>query len=140
MPGALDRLYTTHRNGMMQPTLNNLVKALKEMILEVFCSVYIIIDALDESSERVPLLNLIDEITGWNLDCLHILFTSRKEEELNRHLGRISVEVNLESSVVDADIAFHVHAVLQNDLAFSKWPEAQKLYIETSLTKGAHGM
>ncbi|EIM82246.1 uncharacterized protein STEHIDRAFT_160801 [Stereum hirsutum FP-91666 SS1] len=140
MPAALEWLYGIHRNGMEQPTLHNLVAALKEMIVNIACSVYIVIDALDECSERNNLMALIEEITQWNLDNIHMLLTSRKEEDLNRLLMPLSAEVTLESSIVDRDIAFHIRAVLQNDRDFSKWQPPQKLEIETRVTSGAHGM
>lgn len=139
MPVTLEQLYNHHRNGSTPPTLDGLVKSLKGMITSI-SKVYIVIDALDECSECNTLLDLIDEITKSKLNNLHMLLTSRKEEELNRHLRLISAEINLESSLVDDDITFHIHAVLHSDRAFSKWPEAQKLEIETSLTKSAHGM
>lgn len=141
MPTALERLYAIHRNGMERPNLRNLVAALEEMIMNITCRVYIVIDALDECSERKNLMTLIEQMTKWNLGNLHMLFTSRKEEDLNRVLLPLSVEVNLESSLhVHGDIAFHVRTVLQNDPDFSKWQPPQKLAIETRLTEGAHGV
>lgn len=136
----MEQLYAIHRNGLERPTLPKLVTALHEMIMSLACRVYIVIDALDECSERKNLVALIEQITKWNLGNLHILLTSRKEEYLNQFLLPLSAEVNLKSSMVDRDIAFHVRTVLQHDPEFSKWQQPQKLEIETSLTEGAHGM
>lgn len=140
MPAVLDRLYATHRNGILRPTLDSLVTALKEMIVDVFCSVYIVIDALDECSERETVMDLLEEITKWKLGGLHILLTSRKEEDLNVRLLPLSVEFSLQASLVDRDIAYHVRAALQHDQSLSKWKPEQKQDIETCLIQGAHSM
>lgn len=60
MPAVLDRLYATHRNGILRPTLDSLVTALKEMIVDVFCSVYIVIDALGYYLQHMQLKSMAE--------------------------------------------------------------------------------
>ena len=110
-------------------------------IVQTFRHTYIVIDALDECSEREELLILIDEIIDWKLDTLHILATSRKEQDIDDCLSsRISDEIDIQSTLVDADIRIHVREKLQNDPRLKKWSADAQEEIETAVVDGAHGM
>src|ERR1700727_936745 len=80
-PESLRTLFSQHRDGARQPTVKVLVEALREIVCG-FQQTYIIVDALDECSEREKLLVLIEDIMGWKLSTLHILATSRKEQDI----------------------------------------------------------
>ena len=102
---------------------------------------YIIVDALDECSERETLLSLIEEIVDWKLNTLHILATSRKERDIDDCLSSlVSNEINIQSTLVDADIRIHVHDKLRNDRKLKKWQASAQAEIEAALVGGAHGM
>jgi len=110
-------------------------------IVQTFQQTYIVIDALDECYEREELMILIEEIVDWKLETLHILATSRKEQDIaDCLLSRVSNEINIQSTVVDADIRIHVHDKLQNDRKLRKWSADAQMEIETALVDGAHGM
>ncbi|KAA6411304.1 MAG: hypothetical protein FRX48_04584 [Lasallia pustulata] len=140
----LEALFSFFDNGERQPDVEKLLIVLKEVV-EGFDETYIVLDALDECSDREELLERMGEIQGWKLRQLRMLVTSRwlidiKEslEPLTEPRGRICIQ----SSLVDADILTYVRGRLQNDRALKRWrkmPGVQE-EIETTLKEKANGM
>jgi hypothetical protein len=139
-PEALERLYSSNQDGTWQPAANVLATTLAN-IIGGFQQTYIVVDALDECTEREELLGLIEEIINWKIDTLHILVTSRKEREIEQCLkDLVSNQMDIQSSLVATDIQIHVHEKLHQDLKLRKWSEKVLAEIETELTERAHGM
>jgi hypothetical protein len=114
------------------------------MILE-FPQSYIILDALDECTDRTSLIEILETLLGWRLDKLHLLVTSRKERDIESSLEEILEQRNiicLQSDLVDDDIKKYVHQRLSDDKRLRKWQKDPNLAheIESTLMKGAHGM
>ena len=87
---------------------------------------YLIFDALDECPKRRELLRWLEEIVSAKLDGVHLLVTSRWEEDIRASLEQPIPEViNLESQV-HGDIEIYIQKALRNDSRFTrhKWPEA----------------
>jgi hypothetical protein len=117
---------------------------LKE-IVEGFDETYIILDALDECSDRQELLDNVEEIQGWGLSQLHMLLTSRRLTDIEETLNLLTDSQNricIQSALVDADILTYIHNRLQNDRLLKRWrykPQVQE-EIKTTLMKKADGM
>ena len=110
-------------------------------MLKEFCQVFIILDALDECTEREELMKLIDSIIGWKIEKLHLLATSRRETGITEILEPLTTAlISIQNENVDADIQIHVRERLQNDLKLKKWPAKVHMEIEATLIDGAHGM
>jgi hypothetical protein len=119
---------------------DHLTTTLKHILLEVQHA-YIIIDALDECTERENLLKLVEEILDWKISTLHILVTSQKEPDIEDCLASRSWHaLDLQEAVVAADIQIHVRDRLQSDSQLKKWPAKMRAEIEATLSDGAHGM
>ena len=141
---ALESLYSSCMDGEQQPTSQALLGILRQM-LEGFEKTYLIIDALDECSERDELMTNIEELTSWKDRNLHILTTSRWEgiiaesvELLNHDEERICIQ----STLVNADIRAYVQGRLRIDRDLKRWqkkPEVQQ-EIEDTLMGKADGM
>ncbi len=106
---------------------------------------YIIIDALDECndhSEWSRLIELLQKVCYWNLQNVRLLCTSRQEKSIVDGLSGFSLGINLESSIVDADICHYVDTVLTSDKWFARWQnhEYEKDQIKTTLKTQANGM
>ena len=139
-PEALNTIYSRCQEGQQQPTVADLVLALQHMLKD-FHQIFIILDALDECTERERLLRLIKEIVDWKLEKLHILTTSRREKDIEEALKPlITGQICIQSALVDADIQIHIHERLQNDTKLRMWPEKVKIEIEAMLMDKAHGM
>ena len=140
IPEALGQLYSACQSNRRDIDQDDLITTLQH-IVQAPQEAYIIIDALDECTEREALLELIQEIVGWKISTLHILVTSRKEREIEDCLMPLSWRtVDLQEAVVAGDIKIHVCERLQNDPKLKKWPVKVQAEIETALTEGARGM
>jgi len=111
------------------------------MAMQLDTPTYVIIDALDECSDREPLLGLLEEIHGWELDDLHIIATSRPEKEIKETLEPLATNiVGLENALVEPDIRSYIRHTLGEDRRLKKWSAEVKEEVEVALTEGAHGM
>ena len=139
-PEALETIYSHNLEGARQPSASALMGTLRD-ILQGFGNTYIIVDALDECLEREKLLGLIEDIAGWKISTLHILATSRKEQDIEDCLSSIvSSQINIQSSLVNADIRIHVRDRLRKDRKLQKWSAHAQAEIEAALIANAHGM
>ena len=141
-PTALYSFFSSRLRWRRQ--LDSLLQVLRQMI-QNFPASFIVLDALDECNDRGELLHILDTITSWQLEDLHILVASRNEADI-----RVSMEglvrghntVCLQSEVVDKDICSYVLHRLSNDHGLQRWrgnPEVQQ-EIETVLMGKACGM
>ena len=133
-------VHQLHRDGG-QPSIASLLMALFAVLRE-FQRVYLVLDALDESTNRKDLLDVLIKISSdANFAKLRILATSRRELDIERALGDISIVISLtHNQWVDDDIRLYVQNHLREDRKLSRWPEALRTEIETSLVRGAKGM
>jgi hypothetical protein len=139
-PEALNTIYCRCQEGRQQPTIADLVLTFQYMLRD-FHQAFIILDALDECTEREELLGLINEIVDWKLGKLHIFATSREENDIEETLTPlITGQICLQSALVNADIQIHIRERLQNDTRLRMWPEKVKLEIEVTLMNRAYGM
>ena len=101
---------------------------------------FIIIDALDESSDRKGLLEVIQRIRQSTSE-INLLMTSRKEYDIQIVLEHsVDYVFAIQDERVDADVDIYVRQCLRDDPDLSKWDDELKLEIATTLTSGAHGM
>jgi hypothetical protein len=136
----LVNLFSDKENGQGSLSPEELKSTLKS-IIGAFKNVYIVFDALDECPDRHQFLGLIKEIQGWNLDTLHLLATSRDEQDIEKTLrGLVSHQISMDESLVDSDIRVYVSRALKDDEKLSKYSAEKKETIETTLIDGAHGM
>ena len=142
IPEEIRMLYANLQNGQRQPTSLALRTTLHQVIGRLQ-NTYVIIDALDECGDREDLLELIKELVHANLNHLHVLVTSRREEDIEVSLGSLikdDDQICIQSGLVDADIHVHIRERLQHDTRLSKWPPNVQVEIEETLMKGANGM
>jgi len=144
IPPNLETLFSFCLNGQRQPSLDDLLGALHQTI-QKFAQLYFILDALDECNNRVELTEVLESIAGWQLSGLHLLVTSRKEQDIEQSLAYLVNSRNticLQSDLVDVDIRSYVNQRLSVDKNLRKWQKDSNilLEIETTLIKGAHGM
>jgi hypothetical protein len=110
-----------------------------------FTQVYVVLDALDECTQRSELMDILEAVAGWKLDNLHLLMTSRKERDIESSLETYVREedtVCLQRDVVDQDIQRYVQQRLRDDKGLAKWNKdaAIRQEIEAALMCGAQGM
>lgn len=141
---ALDKLFSSCEDGRRQPTFEPLFDTFLQMVTHVK-KVQIVIDALDECNTRSDLLSWMEDLANSSHAGLHVLATSRKEEdiesELKRWLHRDNI-IAVEKDHVNDDICAYIHERLQQDRGFERWHSQPSVQdeIETELMKKADGM
>ena len=124
IPNALVQLYG---GGHQQPQIHSLKDVLLQ-ILDRFQEAYIIIDSLDECSDRGKLLGWIAEIMSWKVAKLHLLTTSRPERDIETHMQSLDAcSVTLEGESVASDIEKYIDWTLQEG---DKWKFWDKLVLD----------
>src|SRR5437667_10246899 len=114
-------------------------------MLQTFHETFIILDALDECKERHELLEDIEKIAGWKTERLHILATSRRENDIEQRIEPLindQEQICIQSALVNDDIRAYVHERLQTDWRLRRWqkkPEVQQ-EIQRTLMDKADGM
>ena len=148
----LSKLYSAHDEGDKQPSDNILAKCLKEMLtLPGQPSTYLIIDAVDESSNtagmpspRETVLQLLKELVELSLPNLHICVTSRPEIDIRNVLEPLtSRRVSLhDQSGQKTDIAEFVRSVVYSDSEqiMRRWKTEDKELVIVTLSERADGM
>src|SRR6202035_2231922 len=137
VPSNVHELYKQCKGS--QPSMESLFEILLSLLTSSH-QTYLIMDALDESSEREDLLDVITRIIQMPLAHVNLLVTSRKERDITDALYNIVDAIGLEGHQIDADICLHVQNCLKRDKRLCKWPPSIKDEIQNVLTQQANGM
>lgn len=141
LPDAIQTLYNQERGNTQAPSIPALLETLTSVVKEVQMHFYVVMDALDECSERELVVETISEILDLNKDKLQILVASRREHDIEFGLQPLGgCIVPIQSKIVDEDIAIHVHNRLLQDRQLKKWPDPIKEQIKSTLVKSSQGM
>jgi hypothetical protein len=102
---------------------------------------YVILDALDECTDREGLLAFLQEVTASKPRDLHIMATSRREKDIKDELGPVADHnINIQSAIVDEDIRVYIRDRMATDTKLKKWPDSVRNEIMTALMEKAGGM
>ncbi|KAF7982446.1 hypothetical protein HWV62_28591 [Athelia sp. TMB] len=121
-----------------QPTLTSLQLTLRK-IVEGFERTYIIIDALDECIERSKLLTWIHETLTERSSQLHLLLSSRWEQDISDQFDDITLfqRISLSGRATSRDIESYVDAMINTVV---KWTAEIRARVKQALMNGADGM
>jgi hypothetical protein len=148
-------MYSTHSNGTQQPSEGALLRCLENMLRGLGqVSIYLVIDALDESpntskvlgvlSPRQRVLEAIKKLVMLRLRNLHICVTSRHEFDICNSLEQLaSFQISLHDQDGQRDdIAKYVSSVVYSDAEsmMKKWTAQDKELVVETLTKKSDGM
>ncbi|EMD65035.1 hypothetical protein COCSADRAFT_317254 [Bipolaris sorokiniana ND90Pr] len=144
IPEGVNALLLACKNGHRRPSLHALLELIPQVIQQ-FTHVYVVLDALDECTQRQELMHMLEIVVRWQLDNLHLLMTSRKERDIESSLESYIKEedtICLQKDVVDSDIQRYVQQRLSDDKNLAKWNKdaAIRQEIEAALIHGARGM
>ena len=148
----LSDLYSAHDEGKKQPSDTVLAECLKEMLaLPDQRPIYLIIDALDESSNtsgipspRERVLELVKELVDLGLTHLRICVTSRPEIDIRDVLAPLtSLRVSLhDQSGQKEDIVEYIKSVVysNSEPIMRRWRTEDKELVVEVLSERADGM
>lgn len=137
---TLEQLYHKCENGQQQPGEDVIQSLLKDTIV---CAghKYIILDALDECADREDFMTFVGNLVHLQEEGLRIMITSRREKDIEEHLGAIAnYKINIQSIIVDEDIRVYVRDRLIEDRKLNKWPNNVQEDIAAVLMEKAGGM
>ena len=141
----LDTLFTSCDNGQKKPETKSLSRTVHRMMQRPQ-ELRIVLDALDECVTRAELLDWMKTLAGTDLTHVHLVATSRHEEELESSLSGWIQNANIipiDRDSVNEDIRFYVKARLQKSKDFQKrWAAKPSVLeeIESAIGEKADGM
>ena len=141
VPSVLDMLYSSCMDGERQPSVENLLTTLHQM-MTAFEETYIILDALDECGDRPELFRDLQDVFAWKDVNCRMLVISRREKDIEDGLMSSIKQARalcIHSALIDADIRQYIHDRLQSDRKLKKWQKEQ-FEIEDALMHRANGM
>jgi hypothetical protein len=141
---SIDALFLSCDNGKRQLSLHALLEVIPQVMRE-FTHVYLVLDALDECTQRPELIIVLQTVTRWKLENMHLLMTSRKEQDIKTSLESFVKEedtICLQRDVVDKDVQRYVQQRLSDNKSLAKWNKdaAVRQEIEDALICGTRGM
>lgn len=132
-------VYNLSKHGA-EPSLPALLEAVAQILVS-FETVYIAVDALDESRSRDDLLQILRSlVTDQRFKGLQLVTSSREYIDIERTMSSLSVSISMNNPFVEQDIRCHVHANLKSNPRFGNWPRDLLYEVEDSITTGARGM
>ncbi|KAK1704363.1 hypothetical protein BDP67DRAFT_215096 [Colletotrichum lupini] len=120
-----------------QPRLEELLEATLAA-LGCFSQAFVVVDALDECSERGKLLNIVKELQS--VRNLHLVLLSRPEQEIEKALSSSAKELPLRGAEVDQDIAAYIQERIHRSGEMQEWTGEDREKVEAQLTEMAGGM
>jgi ankyrin repeat domain-containing protein 50 len=142
IPPELTKLYQSCYNDKSQPSMKSLQSTLLSS-LDKFCTAYIVIDSLDECAEMKDLLEWIKGMTSGRNGKLHLLVTSRPEEEITKSLQILDPNhVCITPELVTPDIENYIDHLIQlvEIFEFDRWDDEFKAVIKSLLLEKGRGM
>ena len=122
-------------------SLDDLLACLYQVV-QWFPNTYILLDALDAcpcDQERKIVLDAIAKMREWDLPVLHILVTSRDDENIHQALQTPKgLEIRMAQSNVDEDINTFLDHELEQNQDLQHWKDHRES-IRTTLSKSAKG-
>lgn len=122
IPEPIHSLYVEHKKGFQHPSDKVLLNALYDVLNSAEPG-FLIVDGMDECSDRQALLDAIETILGWQLEHLHILAVSREEKDIDKTFTHFKSEhLRLEGEKVNEDIRQYIQGRVQKERWLKKWP------------------
>lgn len=144
LPEMLLSLYERHKlRNLDRPspaTVDELLTVLIHLLNRPTAT-FIIIDALDESDEREPLLQSIYTIFDNSGTNCKYFFSSRAEKDLEVAMEGLNVKhLPVKRNAVDQDVGIYVRAMMETHKRLCAHRQGIKDLITNTLIEGANGM
>ncbi|KAK0618870.1 hypothetical protein B0T14DRAFT_430357 [Immersiella caudata] len=132
-------LHQLFRDGA-EPSLVDLLRVL-ETVIQEYGAVYLVIDALDESTPRDDLLRVVRDLaTDTRFTKMRILATSRQYIDIENVMSQFSAPISMRNEWLDEDIRLFVKAQLSSNERLRRWPTDLQLAALEGLSAKAKGM
>ena len=145
-PPELKIAYEDANHGQQRPIVSQLLNLLR-VVMRGFEDIFLIFDAVDEcrkaGGERGAFLDMLRLIHAWELDQLHVFFSSRAEVDITGAFcsltGRASFSViEVQGDQCQRDIEMFLDLRLES--RFAKWTPELKAFVRHNIMSRADGM
>ncbi|KAF7378398.1 Arp, Ankyrin repeat protein [Mycena sanguinolenta] len=137
---VVESFWKSHANGAESPSNPTLLEILKKILHRFTAAVYIICDALDESSEVDLVLDAINSIVNANIDNVHVFLTSRSNITYGNELFSTATAFSLTGPRVAQDIKSYLDHFLATDGKCKYWSNNIKNDVCKALLNGPDPM
>jgi hypothetical protein len=113
VPEEICQLWEKYKGKKSHPSPEELLKLLTSVVKLYFTKVYIILDALDECSEREILISILIELM--DRKCVSLCLTSFSEHDIQTSFSNLSIHKKvIESAEVSVDVELFVNRQTRN--------------------------
>jgi sulfur transfer complex TusBCD TusB component (DsrH family) len=139
IPPVLSSLYKSC-SGSQSPSESELLETLRTL-LSKGNEVFFVLDGVDECGVRGRILEILQEISNWNIPQLHMLIASRRESDIERTLSKIcSHTCHMDAININEDISKHVQQSIDEDSRLNRWPTEIQEEIARTIAEQSDGM
>ena len=113
------------------------------LVLQDVPALFVVVDALDECSERNEMIDLLIMLKAWGMANTHILVSSRQEPDIKEGLLRAEpLQIDMTQKMIHHDIERCVEKRISRSQRLSKWCENPDINrkLRSTLLDGANGM
>ena len=139
LPKDLESLFHNCSKARTRPSLGSLLEVLKNETSSGARRTYIVIDALDECTNREGLLDGLVELHSLVDLAINILVTSRKENDINEALENLP-SLFIKESDITQDVELYVQSEIEKRKKLKEKTDVVKARIRSTLVEGAKGM
>ena len=112
VPEEICLLWEKYKGKKSRPSPEELLKLLISVVQQYFTKVYVVLDALDECSEREILLPILIELM--DRKCVSLFLTSRSEHDIQTSFSNLSIHAKvIESAEAAVDVELFVNRQIQ---------------------------
>ena len=139
LPDGLESLFQNCSKARMRPGLESLLDVLKNETSSGARRTHIVIDALDECTNREGLLDGLAKLYSLSDLRLNILVTSRKENDIKDAFKSLP-SLCIKDSDIAKDVELYVKSEIEKRKKLKEKTDAVKARISSTLVEGAKGM
>jgi hypothetical protein len=138
IPRCIQEAYESS-SGRENPGIRDILRYLVNIAEVATGKLYIIVDGIDESDERIDLLKAFQELSKCSAAAaFRILVLSRPEYDIQQFVSES--KLGLGTDKLAADIELYVRSEIKKHDKLSRIPDEVQAPIESTLCSGAHGM
>lgn len=134
---CLRKLHDDCKSGGHQASSDALLTTLTAALTH-FPRVFIVVDALDECSERQQMLKYLKLLS--EASNTHIIVLSRRERDIELALEDVATQIALTAANVDHDIALYVRHRMAESEDMRMWSSSDRGKVQDKLISKADGM
>jgi len=139
VPEEICGLWEKYKGKKARPSPEELLGVLTFVVREYFEKVYVVLDALDECSERQILLPVLHQLM--DRKCVSLFLTSRSEHDIQKSFAGISIySAAIENHDVAVDVELFVNRQIKSIETLRDLSKDLQKEIVQRLVEGAQGM